>query len=201
LLFSNSKHWLGQAFNLVRFWWVVLPVLILLWIVRKRDWPVILLAALPPLAVVLSSVFRLYPYGEVRLMSFTFPALYLLVAESLAFASRRAPVLLFVLAPYVFNGAARDVYNMSYMRVHDLRALFATISNGHRPGEPIYADPSYAAPLQYHAPETGADLHAVVVTAPSGPGWYLQQAPAFEGRGASLVVRSGNTIVVHVPAR
>lgn len=198
-LLWNTAHWLGQAFNLVPFWWLIVPALAGWWLWRARDWEIVLLAALPPLAVVIASVARLYPYGEVRLMIFCFPALYLLVAESLEHAARRTALVLLVLVPFAFNGTFRDTYNATYMQVDDLRPLIDTVRRGHRAGEPIYADPSYAAPLDYYVPEARADLRSVIVSAPSARGWYVQQASRFRAPEGLVVARTKHVIAARVP--
>ncbi|HEX6096074.1 MAG TPA: glycosyltransferase family 39 protein [Thermoanaerobaculia bacterium] len=198
-LLRNSVHWLGQAFNMTRFWWLVLPVLMLWWIVRKRPWIELALALLPVLAVVAASMLHRYPYGEVRLMIFCFPALYLLAAEAIAEASRRVPLVLLVVAPFLFNGVARDTYNATYMRLDDLRTILDTIAAAHRPGEPVYADLSHAAPLHYYLPQIRPDLRAVTVAAPAGAGWYVQHASRFTAPQTGLRMRIGDTVAVRVP--
>jgi hypothetical protein len=88
---AGTMHWTGQAMNLVRFWWIGIALLVIAWLIRERDITITLLSILPPFTVAAASTFRLYPYGEVRLMIFCLPALYLLVAESIAGVARRAP--------------------------------------------------------------------------------------------------------------
>lgn len=196
---ANSKEWLSHAMNLVPFWWAVVIVLGALWLFVQRDVPVIVLAALPPLAVVAASVARKYPYGEIRLMMFCFPALYLAVAESLAAVSRRVPLLLLVLVPFAVNGIARDPYNAAYMHVDDMHTIIATIKAGHHANEPIYADLAYAAVLDYYEPSLQRDIHAGVVHAPSSPGWYVQRRSQFTPANAAIVVRQGDVVAAHVP--
>jgi hypothetical protein len=198
-LMRNTLHWVGEAFNLTRFWWLVLAALAGWWAARTRDLRIILLAALPPLMVVAVSVAHRYPYGEVRLMIFCFPALFLLAAEALAFAARRVPLLLLLLAPFVLSGIVRDPYNESYMHLEDLRELIAVVQSAHRPGEPVYADPSYAAPLSYYLPTLGRDLHERVVDAPVGPGWYVQQRDRFRVPPGSVRMRTRWTVAARVP--
>jgi hypothetical protein len=74
------------------------------------------------------------------------------------------------------------------MHVDDLTPLFATIAENHGPGEPIYAELSYAAPLKFHRPELAADVRE---PAP-GAGWHIGHA--VDAHGARMVVRSGDVI-------
>jgi uncharacterized membrane protein len=195
---SNTTHWLGQAFNLTPLWWVVAAPLLVAWAVVRRDRVLIALAAVPPLLALAGSIAHVYPYGEVRLMLFCFPALYLAVADALAMAARRRPLLLLLAVPFVFRGVARDPYNSTYMRIADLRSLFATVAASGS-GEAVYADPSYAAPLWYYYPALRPRLHPVKVATPAGPGWYVQRPALFRPDGGTLVLRESEVIAVHVP--
>jgi hypothetical protein len=196
---ANSKHWIGQSMNLVPFWWALLVPLMLVWLFVERDLPVVALAALPPLAIVATSMLHKYPYGEVRLMIFCFPALYLAVAEAFSLASRRVPLLLVALAPFVILGVAREPYNSTYMQVDDLRPVVTMIANGHRDGEPVYADPSYAAVLDYYAPAMRKDLRPEIVPAPVGPGWYVQRPSRFTAPNALVILRDRQVVAARVP--
>ena len=198
-LINNTLHWTGHAFNLVRFWWLAVAVLVVWLLIRARDWRIVLLAALPPMAVIATSLARVYPYGEVRLMIFCFPALYLLAAEALEHASRRAPLLLLLLAPYVFAGLVREPYDATYMRIDDLRQIVDTIRATHRPGEPIYADPPYAASLRYYAPELQRDLRDVTLDAPVGPGWYVQRDSRFRTDRSVVKIRARGAVAARIP--
>ena len=199
LFIANTSHWMGQALNLIRFWWLVIGILVLVWIARERDAVLPLLAILPPLAVATASAFHLYPYGEVRLMIFCFPALFLLIAASLAGAARRIPALMLLLAPMIFLGIGRDVYNDTYMHVYDLRPMFTMIAADHHAGEAVYADPSFAAPLVYYYPEMAADIRSTVAVSAALPGWYVQKAATFRATGNAAVLRSGDVIAVRNP--
>ena len=187
--YRNTKEWLGQAMNLVPLWWALAAPLVAVWLFVKRDLAVCALAVLPPLAVVAASVAHKYPYGEIRLMIFCFPALYLVVADAVASASRRVPLILIALAPLVVFGIARDPYNATYMHVDDMRPIVTTIATSHRPGELIHADPSYASVLEYYRPQLRPDLRTETLAAPVGPGWYLQQASRFTPAPATTVMR------------
>jgi hypothetical protein len=198
LLASNTIHWIGQSLNLVRFWWLAVPILVPIWLVRERSVVLLLLAALPPVEVAAASALHFYPYGEVRLMIFCFPALFLLIAVALADAARRIPVLMLLLVPVVFSGIRGNVYNDTYMRVYDLRPMFAMIAAGHHPGEVIYADPSFAAPLGYYYPGMASDIRWTAAGSTSLPGWYVQRASSLRSAsGAAL--RIGDVIAVHSP--
>jgi hypothetical protein len=196
---ANSRHWLGQAMNLVPLWWAVLTPLVLLWLFGKKEFALFALAAIPPLITVVTSALHLYPYGEVRLMIFSFPALFLVIAESLASASRRIPILLIAVVPFIISGVARDPYNATYMHTDDLRRVYTTVMRDHRRGDAIYANPTFAAPLSYYFPTLGTDLHAVVIPAPQGRGWYLQRASQFDPRGSTVVIREGDMMAAFVP--
>ena len=192
-LAANSKHWIGEAFNLVRFWWLLVPLFVLLALVLPglsgvRKLTLVVFTIVPPALIAIASARHLYPYGEVRLMILCFPALYLLVASATAAVARPAALALLLLfgVPYVFNGVAKDIYNRTYMKVDDLTPFFAAIAENHAPGEPIYAELSIAAPLRFHHPELAADVREPA----AGAGWHIGRG--LDTRGARMVVRSGD---------
>ncbi|MCU1347331.1 MAG: rane protein-like protein, partial [Acidobacteria bacterium] len=195
---ANTTHWLGHAFNLTRGWWLVLIPLVIAWILIKRDRILLAIAVIPPLLAVLGSIAHLYPYGEVRLMLFCFPGLYLAVADALSLAVARWRPALLILVPFVFRGVAGDPYNATYMHVADLHRMFATIAHS-RPAGPIHADSSYAAPIWYYYPALRPRLVVGKVAAPSGPGWYVQRPAAFRADSASFTMREDEVIAVYVP--
>jgi len=191
-LLANTKHWLGEAFNLVPFWWVIVPAFAVVALATpglsgRRKLTLVAFAVVPAALIAIASTQHRYPYGEVRLMIACFPGLYLLVASSAAAVARPAALALLLLfgVPFVFAGAARDVYNRTYMHVDDLTPLFTTIVENRAPGEPVYAEQSYATALRFHHPELGADIHG---PAP-GAGWHIGRA--VDARGARMVVRCG----------
>ena len=199
LLIDNTKHWLGQAFNLVRFWWLAAAGVVIAMLVSKlRPLPqkiaLLLFAILPPAAALVLSTRHIYPYGEVRLMLFAFPALYLLAAISVATVARRVPLILLVLVPFAMSGAVSEPYNRTYMHAYDLMPFFGTIVANHTPGEPIYAHPSLGAPLRYHYPQLARDIRLLPQT-PS-PGWYLRLGDNSSTAGSAMVIRSGNAVAV-----
>jgi hypothetical protein len=191
---AGTMHWSGQAMNLVRFWWLAVALLILTWLFRERNLVITMLALLPPLVAAVASTIHRYPYGEVRLMIFCLPALYLLIADSMASIGRRMPLLLLLLAPFVWNGVARDSYNETYMHVDDLRPMFDMIVRSHTPGQAIYANPSFAASLRYECPSLAADIHSGTESTMTRPGWYIQCAPAFSSGSAGVTMHIGNVI-------
>jgi hypothetical protein len=193
---AGTMHWSGQAMNLVRFWWLAVVVLMLIWLLRERDVAITVLAIVPPLLAAAASAVHFYPYGEVRLMIFSFPGLYLLAADSIASVSRRVPLLLVLLVPFMLNGVVREPYNETYMRIDDLRPMFDMIVRSHRPGEPIYADPSYAAPLRYEVPALLSDIRIAATKTMNQPGWYIQYARGFDSAGASGAMRIGDVIAM-----
>jgi hypothetical protein len=199
LFITNSLHWMGQSLNLVRFWWLAAGILVLVWLIRERNVVLPLLAILPPVAVAAASVFHLYPYGEVRLMIFCFPALFLLIAVSLAEAARRVPALTLLLAPFVLMGVSRDVYNDTYMHIDDLRPMYTMIAGGHAKGEAVYADPSFAAPLIYYYPWIAIDVRSGPTLTTAGPGWYIQRTATFRAAGERTALRIGDVTAVHKP--
>jgi hypothetical protein len=198
IFISATNEWLGQVMNLVPLWWLVTPALALFWLAsERRDLLLLTIAMATPLAVAAASSLHLYPYGEIRLMIFVFPAIYLLLADALALSARRAPWLLLLLVPFVIAGVARDTYNVSYMRVSDMRSMYKSLAESHRPGEPIYANRSQVVPLDYYFPQLRADLHSIELDAPRGGGWYLQQT-GFRTEGADLVLREGDVVLARV---
>jgi hypothetical protein len=200
LFVTNTLHWMGESLNLVRFWWLVLPIVVLIWLARERNVVLLLLAAFPPIEAAVASVLHIYPYGEVRLMIFCFPALFLLIAASLADAARRIPALMLLLAPFLLAGIAGNPYNDTYMHVDDLRPMYEMIVRSHAPGEAIYADPSFAVPLRYEYPAVSGDVHSGVAKTVTKPGWYIQYVPAFSTGGASVAMRIGGVVAVRSTA-
>ena len=196
--FADSKHWLGHAFNLTPFWWLLVIPLVALWALTKRDVTLIALATVPPLVAVGASMLHRYPYGEVRLMIFCFPPLYLATADAIAAAGRRVPLLLLTPIPFALIGAIREPYNATYMRIGDLRTMYAMVAHS-APSEAIYADMSYAAPLAYYYPELRPRIHVGSLHAIDGPGWYVERARSFDSRGAGIVIREGDVVAAHVP--
>lgn len=182
LLLAGTMHWMGQAMNLVRGWWLVVGVLVLL----RRNWLFIALAALPPLFIAAASARHVYPYGEVRLMIACFPALYLLIADSLALVTRRAPLALLLLVPFALSTSR---YNDTYMHVYDLRALYDYVAANHG-AEAIHATPSLAAPLRFHHPEIGAFVVEWREGREAQPGWYAGPAPVGRREGVLKICDS-----------
>lgn len=183
LIVPTTLHWLGQAFNLTPFWWIVVPLLVGLWLARGGQWRLVLFAAIPPLLILAASVVHKYPYGEVRLMSFAFPAIYLAVASALA--RRRAFLLL--LLPFILGAGA---YGRTYMHTDDLHPLFDYVVRNRAKDELIFADPSYSAPLLYHHPELAPYVRPLPA---SSDGWTI--APAREVKTPLLIV--GDVAVAH----
>jgi len=197
LFTRGTMHWTGQAMNLVRFWWLAAGLIVAAWIVRERNGVIAMLAIAPPLIVAAASTVHRYPYGEVRLMIFCLPPLYLLLADALASVARRVPLLLLLIAPFVIAGVANDPYNATYMHVDDLRPMFDMIARAHAPGEAIYADPSYAAPLRYEVPGLAPSIQATAETAATKPGWHIQQRRSFNAEGTAVMMRLGDVIAAH----
>lgn len=185
-ILPSTVHWLGQGFNLTRFWWAVVPLLIVWWLARGGAWRLLLFAAVPPAIIFAASVVRVYPYGEVRLMSFAYPAIYLVLASALARAARGRAWLLVLLVPFVF---AHGAYNRSYMSTYDLRGLFDFVA---RNTTVVYADPRMRLPLRHHHPALDVRPMPPVTL----PGWYVQRAdpPA----GAGIVMRVGDVTAARV---
>lgn len=192
-LFDGTVHWAGQSLNLVRFWWAGIALAITVWLAKERNALVPALAVIPVVAVAAASTLHIYPYGEVRLMVFAFPGLFLLIAAATGDLARRVPLLLVLLVPFIWSGIARDPYNRTYMQLGDLRQMFATVAQS--PG-PVYADPSFAAPLRYYHPEL--DVRAGAMPAPAGAGWYVQRAGTFTPDGAAIVIRQGTVVAARV---
>src|SRR4051794_28494481 len=46
---AGTMHWSGQAMNLVRFWWLAVALLVLVWLFRERNLVITMLALVPPL--------------------------------------------------------------------------------------------------------------------------------------------------------
>jgi hypothetical protein len=194
LFTAGTMHWTGQAMNLVRFWWLAAALLAVAWVIRERNPVIAMLAIVPPLIAAAASTVHRYPYGEVRLMIFCLPALYLLFADALASAARRVPLLVLLAAPFVIAGVANDPYNATYMHIDDLRPMFEMIVRSHAPGEAIYADPSYAEPLRYECPALAASITPARETAATHAGWYIQPRRSFDAAGTTEIMRIGDVI-------
>jgi hypothetical protein len=177
LFVTGTMHWVGQALNLVRLWWLAVALLVAFWLYVKRDWTLFLLAAVPPLVITMASAFHIFPYGEVRLMIVCFPALYLVLADAIALTARRAPLVLLLVVPFALKTTA---YNDTYMRVDDLRPLYDYVAANHGTDR-IHATASLAAPLVFHHPELKPFLDEG-----AGPGWIV--GPARSVRGESRLV-------------
>jgi hypothetical protein len=181
--FSDSAHWVGQAMNLTRFWWLVLPAAAVLWFLDSeepalRKFAVTTIAIAPPLVMAAASAAHLYPYGEVRLMLVCFPALFLFVASGMRAAVRQttgvgAIVVGLFCAAFLFNGLARDTYNETYMRVYDLRPLYDFVAANHHEGEPIHATASMEPSLRYEVPALSPSIVRWTPAPFAEAGWYL----------------------------
>lgn len=188
-LLRNTLHFGGQMMNLVRGWWIVALFTAIYALLRTDDIPLSVVAAAPVAAVAAASVWHFYPYGEVRLLIFAFPALYLLVASMLTALAMRVTrfasiIVVLLLFAFVWNGIARDTYNATYMRVADLRPLFDYVATNHHGGERVFAVSSLEAPLRFHHPELTVERwnDGRVGTA----GWYLALTPPAKGTAGVL---------------
>ena len=175
---SNTLHFAGQAMNLVRGGWIAGMLAAIVCLFRRIDRMVTVLAFAPLVAVAAASVRHYYPYGEVRLMIFALPALYLVFASAFSYAAARTKLIGGLLAgaflfAFIWNGVGRETYNSTYMYVFELRPLYDFVAANHRDGETIFAVSSLAAPLRYYHP----DLGRAVVLWDSGrvaaSGWYV----------------------------
>jgi len=175
-LFHNTLHFTGEMMNLVRGWWIVVAAAGAFCLTRREDLPLVVVAIAPVAAVAAASVWHFYPYGEVRLMIFAFPAIFLVIASGLAAIAARVTVPgsvavgLFLFA-FAWNAVVRDTYNATYMHVHDLRPLYDFVAANRRRGDAVLAVDSLEAPLRYHHPEVNPGRwqgEQVTIT-----GWYL----------------------------
>lgn len=196
-LLSNTLHWTGHALNLARGGLVVTFVLVCNWLNHERRLSILILAVAPPSVAILLSMLHLYPYGEVRLMLFCFPGLYLLIAVAMGHLSRQPIVPVVALAVFSFQGIARAPYDTTYMRTPDLKDVYAMIATD-RAREPIVATPSFATPLLYYYPELGTRTEIRTISSPDRPGWYLQLASDLKKRGSFTLEREG-VIATRVP--
>jgi hypothetical protein len=192
LLLSGTTHWTGQAMNLVRGWWVAAGLLVIVWMATSRKWTLVALAALPPLLIAAASALHVYPYGEVRLMIVSFPAVYLILADSLARVTQRVPFALLLLVPFALSTSR---YNDTYMHLCDLRPLFDFVAANHGT-ELVYATPSLAAPLRFHHPESVRYVVEWRDGNMTRPGWYV--GPSTMVRGSSRIV-IGDEAAAHIP--
>ncbi len=202
LLWSNSLHFAGQAMNLVRGWWLAAVWVAIFCVLRRDELPVTILAVAPLAAVAAASTRHYYPYGEVRLMIFAFPALYLLVALALShFAARAARAGGLIVGAFVFvfawNGLARDSYNATYMKTFELCPLYDFVAGNHRPEEPVFVTGSLAAPLRYYHPDLGPAIVVWDGQRIARGGWYVD---FMKPPGGELTLNIANAWAVRINA-
>jgi hypothetical protein len=212
---DSTRHWVGHLLNLTPP--VAVPALaILLWlgiIVRRRDprrIAIVLACCLPPLGVLGASAFEAYPYGEVRLMIFCAPALFLLIALAITdlMSTSRMAKMLGGAASTVFFVAfiAREVslhpYNTTYMHATDQGSTYAFIEANHPAGVPIFCRSKDAAPLRRYLPSHAADVVTLADRAPAVPthgtreSWFL--LPETERPAGALILLRGNPSVMRL---
>lgn len=172
---SQTRLWVAQMLNLTRGFAVCLGVAVLAWlwnIARRRDRreAAIVVVALVPVGVVLAaSAFRLYPYGEVRLMIFLLPGVSLafalavqwLLDQRRVIAIPAAAVVVALLTMFVVRGVRDDPYNRSYMRIDDLRPAYEHLKAHRRAGTPIVVREFDIRPLRHYVPVETRDLIVV----------------------------------------
>jgi hypothetical protein len=169
-LMTRTAHWMGHCLNMTPLLAMFSVIAVAAWIaLHRRDAARVAIAIAcitPPAAVLAASVLEVYPYGEVRLMIFTAPALFLLIALAMRdLASRwRTASLVFIgaLAVFVFREIRMQPYNATYMGTRDLHATYAFISRTLPPGVPILCSGDDAVPLRFYVPR------ANVVVVPNG---------------------------------
>jgi len=166
----QTRLWFGQAFNLTRWTVPVFALLVTYWLVGsdkgtlRRRWALAIPGLLPPLLVLAASRYHLYPYGEVRLLLFALPGVFLLgalvVSDLIAEAGAKW-LWLFpaaYLAVFASNGVLRDTYNATYMRVYDRGPLYEFVVSHHRRGEPLVASLPEASQLSAYYPAVQEDV-------------------------------------------
>lgn len=196
-LITNSTFWLGHALNLTRGGIACLLAVIVFWTVRERDWHTLTLALVPPAIAAAASTVHAYPYGEVRLMIYCFPGLYLIISRSVELLTRTRTLAALLIVPFVIAGVGNSPYPSTYMRTPDLRVIYTAVARS-QPDEIIIADPSYAAPLLYYHPQLRDRTRVATVPDASSAGWYLQTASRFRSRG-SVVIEQGGVVATKVP--
>lgn len=176
----QTLQFFGHQFNLVRGAWAVVGLHILAWAggkIVRRQWEaldVLVFVVAPIGLVLLASRFRLYPYGEVRLMLFTAPLVFGLFAHAVAGNLRRRSwprVLVAVLtggflAVFAFQGMIRDPYATGHMNFVDDRPLHALLRGNAASGEvPVFAGDSAWAGLNWYLEPGGADIRPLASAA------------------------------------
>lgn len=185
--FHMSKLWVGQMFNLTPFFLALAGIgtacSLFVGPNRPFTYALALVCGLPPLLVLAASAFQLYPYGEVRLMIFAAPGLYLIVGRACSqfMSSGHAPIrygariaCAAVLLGFTVNGFSH-VYNVSYMGTADMRPVYSVLLDRHRPGESVFMERFDAHALIYYLPLLEKD---VVVVDDSAPHVTLGQSSA-----------------------
>jgi hypothetical protein len=205
-----TRHWVGQMLNLTPSFVHTLVLLLVGWVVllvRSRDATRLAIATacvLPFAAVLVASGFEKYPYGEVRLMIATAPALFLLMALAVQDLARVTPIVpavfTIVLAVFVVREVRTQPYNASYLDVSDMRGTYAYIRAHHRPGVPVVARHTDAEPLRYYVPSIAGDIVSVedsartIALPPAREVWTLL-APSDQPTGAEMLHRE-NTLLL-----
>lgn len=186
----QTLHFFGHQFNLVRGAWAVVGLHILTWVggkIVRKQWEALdaLVFAVAPIGLVLlASRFRLYPYGETRLMLFAAPLVFGLFAHAVAGNLRgrswpRISVAILTagfLAAFAFQGMIRDPYATGHMNFVDDRPLHALLRDSAASGGvPVFAGESAWAGLNWYLEPGGADIRplAAAATASWSCAWFV----------------------------
>lgn len=196
--YEQTRQWVGEMLNVTRGATLVALVCMAFVAWRSRRNPhiagVLLIAVMLPLIALLLSAWRLYPYGEVRLMIFAAPALFLVIAIGLAAIARSHAILLVIalsmMGVFIFRQVAYDPYNSGYMQAFDLRSSYAYVARHHHPGVPFVTRAFDALPLTYYVPATAGDIVETVHDLPTSDEFWVFSRLPDEGETSSHSCRT-----------
>lgn len=164
-VFSQTRLWVAQMLNQTRGFSLILFVAIAAWLWRKRDAQLAIITLAPIALVLAASAFRLYPYGEVRLMIFLLPGLALAFALAVQ-TFDRVPVWIaaaVLMTIFVVRGVRDDPYNTTYMHIDDLRRAYDHLDAQRKAGVPVVLREFDIRPLRYYVE---VPMHELVAVAP-----------------------------------
>ncbi|HEX7155331.1 MAG TPA: glycosyltransferase family 39 protein [Thermoanaerobaculia bacterium] len=168
-LVRRTAHWAGQMLNLTPGFVVVALAPTALWLLLRRNLTNVAIATacvLPPLLVLAISAAEIYPYGEVRLMIFAAPGLFLLIAVAVGQLTsgidRRvtmpvAAVSAVLLVLFISRELRMRPYDATYMRAADIRTSYAVLRARHASGIPIVARKADAVTFRHYLPSKARD--------------------------------------------
>ena len=173
--FRKTVFWVGQMLNLTRGFLVLAAGAVTLFLFssskdygRNARWALSLVCLFSAFVPLVASYLKVYPYGEVRLLIYAAPGLYLLVSLGLSclikhlMGGRLLKIGLLPIATllllFLHNGVVKDTYNSTYMNVQDLKLLYGFLIDNYKQGELIFSPDFYSSALVYYVPEVRGSI-------------------------------------------